>query len=225
MALFRPGPLAQTVSGAIGGVVFAQGKGGSYVKTRGSKTNQRSTVQGQNRGRFLEIVRAWDLMLPAKQQLWAALGVRTYRVDRVGVQKPWGGRALFLSEGMIKIRVGMSVVPDPPIKGVRQPFASFTVTYTGGVLTLRGTRPTGFTAGNAIFYGCRAMSRGGFSSKSPQVFLRSPFSTNLVVNATSFFANKFGTPAVGEWILIRCVVIFDDCLSALPVDVQLVRAS
>lgn len=225
MALFRPGVLAQSVSGAIAGVVFAQGKGGAYVKARGPKTVARTTVTGQNRGRFLQIVQAWDLMLPAKRQLWVALGARTYRVDRLGTPKTWGGRALFLSEGMIKIRVGMAVVPDPPVKGVRVPFAAFTVTYTGGVLTLRGTRPAGFTAGNAIFYGCRSMSLGGFSAKSPQVFLRSPFSSNLVVNATSFFAGKFGTPAVGEWILIRCVVIFDDCLSALPVDVQLQRAS
>lgn len=225
MALFRPGVLVQTVSGDIGGVSFVQGKGGAYVRRRGVKCNQNSFYQERQRARFSRLPGLWQDLSAQDKTSWATLAARVYRVDRLGVQKPWTARNLFFSENGLRLTAGLSPISAAPIGGARLAFASFTVTYASAVLTLRCNRVGGVGSGRALFFGCRSFSRAGFTSKTFYTFLSSPFSSNLVVNGTSFFAARFRVPDVGEYLGFRVVAIFDGQLTGPIQELIITRSS
>lgn len=223
MALFRPSSIVETISGELGGVVFVTGAGGRYLRTSGPRVNYQTARQVGRRRDFAEIVQAWSALTSSQRLAWNALGARIVRVDRVGVQKNYGGRQLFIRENAIRARVGIAQLVDPPVGGARQAFARFRCDWSGASLILRCDRYSGGGSGDALFYGYRSFSFGGFTAKNPTLFLRTPFTANFVVNATTFFANNFGIPEVGEYFMVRCVAVFTGFLASLPVDVTTTR--
>lgn len=219
MALFQPSALIQGVSGTLGGTTFALGSGGRYVRAAGQKCNPRTFFALTGRRGFSNAVEDWRGLSQAQRQGWINLAARTYRTDRVGTQKTYNARSLFLSQACITGRVGLPNVLDAPGLGTRQFFATISVAYTALALTYAFTAFTFSGTGWVIAYACRSFSQGGFARKSFFVIDARSFGSSGTVNLTTQFENHFLKPIAGEFYALRFRVRYPGSLWSLPFEV------
>lgn len=212
MALFRPSSVVQAVSGQLGGCVFVAGSKGSYVRRAAVKVDQATPVQLRARKGFQDGVSAWPTLTENQRKGWATLAARIYRVDRLGVQKPYTARGLFLSQAAITGRVRLPTVLDAPGLGVRQAFAAVSVSMTSSAFTVSFTKFSGQPSGWIITYAARSFSQGGFSSKDLVIIDARAFSSSATVNLTTQFDDRFGKPEAGEYYAVGLLARFDGCL-------------
>jgi hypothetical protein len=146
------------------------------------------------------------------------LGKRTPRVDRVGVQKLYSGRALYMHQNMINSRVSLALQAEPPSLGVSTAFDRVTISCISGVVTLRCFRAGNTGTGWAIAYCARAHASSGWSAKVFRLVIGFQFTTNQVVNISPQFYLNLGAPVVGELIAVRVRTRFDNCLWSSEVE-------
>jgi hypothetical protein len=212
VALFRPSSLVQAVSGRVGGVVFVAGSQGSYIRRVGSKTIARPTALDYSRKAFGDGVSTWQNLTDAQRKGWNVLAARIYRTDRLGVQKPYSGRSLFLREAAIAARVHLPIVLDAPGAGVRISMASYSVAYTSTALTLSFVKTPGTPSGWIIVYGARSFSQTGFTSKQLTIINAQNFTGSATINVTFGFEYHFLRPDLGEYYAIGAITRFNGCL-------------
>lgn len=95
MALFTPGPLIGGISGNLGGVNFAHGRHGSYIRTALKRTNKHSTLQYERRRAVQVAAQWWPTLAENDRGAWrhAASGM-THR-NRLGQARRMSGYQLF----------------------------------------------------------------------------------------------------------------------------------
>lgn len=219
MALFRGSALVQSISGALGGAVFVQGAAGHYVKARGVKCTPTVLSDRYARAGFSLAVQAWKGLSDAQRKAWGILGARTYRTDRLGVQKTYSGRALFMSQALTTGRVHLPPVLDAPGLGTRQFFASFSASFTSVALTCSYVAQPFSGTGWVITYGVRAFSKGGFSRKQYIVLDARTFGASGTYDITSNFEIHMGKPILDEFYGLRVSTRYPGSLWSLPYEV------
>lgn len=212
MALFRPSAIVQNISGAVGGVVFVNGRGGPYVSTRGIKREAVTRRQQLARNGLQRAIVRWSEITDAQRLAWSLLAARTPRIDRLGRTTVYTGRQLFLRHNGFNGRLTLAMQDDPPSLGVSIAFERCTVTVVSGVFTLRCFRQGGTGSGRAAVYGARSHSTAAAPSNYFAQFFNFTFSTNAVVNPTTAFSFVFGAPQLGEYVKLRVATRFDNCL-------------
>lgn len=116
MAIYQPSAIVGAISGAIGGVVFANSRGSKVVRHRPQKKRRAtparypaaradapiSTVYWGNVGAGLtEIIQAWRDLGDQGQATWNALATQFPSTNRLGQTRARGGYQLFLQESLI----------------------------------------------------------------------------------------------------------------------------
>lgn len=101
MAIIQVGPIVQAISGRVGGVVFAQGHGGSTVRSRRARKNTWSPA-AENQRRIILICQKWWATLDPEDKLpWNEAAARLNVVNRLGLRRRLSGRELFIRDGVI----------------------------------------------------------------------------------------------------------------------------
>lgn len=114
MALYRD-TVAAGLSGSAGGLNFAHGPGGPYLRLRGLRRNPRSPEQEIVRGWFANLAARWTETLSETQRRgWRAYAKNTPLTNRIGVVRPISGRAIYLRGNIPRAVAGLAVQDYPP---------------------------------------------------------------------------------------------------------------
>lgn len=95
MALIRGSSLVGAISGAIGGVVMSASRWGPIARHRPKRPASRTTATSAARGAPSRIAYAWQSLTQAQRDAWQTLAQTISVTNRLGVQHPSNGWALF----------------------------------------------------------------------------------------------------------------------------------
>ena len=199
-------------SGAIGGVVFAQGRGGSYLSERPKAIARATAAADVARVGFGQAVGAWANADDQTRRQWALIASRVYRKDRLGILKLYSGRALFLEQVAWRAAVGLSIDTTPPTTPERLTFAAGTVTYAAGLLVASFSKPAGAPGAYFSVYACRGGSTAGFRRMTWRLVAARSWTAGIMNLGTTRLHDAMGVPQLGEWMGFRVKVLFDGAL-------------
>lgn len=95
MAIMVPGPLVSAVSGRVGGVTFAVGRGGHTIKRTGIVMARRSAAALAVKARVARLGLAWAALTSDQRKAWNAFGARIPSTSRLGVRRQMTGYQTF----------------------------------------------------------------------------------------------------------------------------------
>jgi hypothetical protein len=95
--LIRPSNLVSAISGTLGGINFAAGRGAPYVRLAGSRADTRSERQINHRTRLGIVINAWRVLSDNDRQSWRAAAQVYNRTNRLGVPRSYSGFQLYLA--------------------------------------------------------------------------------------------------------------------------------
>lgn len=115
MALYRD-TMAAGLSGSAGGLNFAHGPGGPYLRLRGLRRNPRSPQQEIVRGWFANLAARWtETLSETEREGWRTYAKNTPLTNRIGVVRPLSGRAIYLRGNIPRALAGLLIVDRPPL--------------------------------------------------------------------------------------------------------------
>ena len=100
MAIARGG-IAGDISGALGGVEFAKGRGGMVLKKRKSRQSSTSGARTLAQAFHTSMVASWKARTDAQRLAWDVAARSRLRSDRFGVRRAGNGFQLFMSMQMV----------------------------------------------------------------------------------------------------------------------------
>lgn len=114
MALYRD-TVAAGLSGSAGGLNFAHGPGGPYLRLRGLRRNPRSPQQEIIRASFANLAARWtETLSETQRQGWRNYAKNTPFTNRIGVVRPISGRAIYLRGNIPRTVAGLAVQDFAP---------------------------------------------------------------------------------------------------------------
>lgn len=117
MAIIRTSPILSAVSGALAGIVFAQGKRGTVARIRPYKKPQRSVALLEQQSLYANVARAWQTLTSEQRDAWRALAVDLPTTNRLGVTSAPSGFQTFVSVNLFSRGMSSFVPSDPPRRG------------------------------------------------------------------------------------------------------------
>jgi len=115
VAKVTPGPLAGVISGAVGNVVFARGRYGTYIRSRVIPTLVQNDYTDGARGRLITLTRAWASLDADEKLAWRTWAETHPIVDRVGAVLVLQPSAAFISLNARILQCNGSQIDLPPI--------------------------------------------------------------------------------------------------------------
>jgi len=95
MALYKPSALAAEISGTVGGMNFARGRNGLYIRKIAVRVNRRTAAQLEQRTHPAIVQAAWQNLDADLRLLWMRLAERFTYPNRLGINRPRSGYILF----------------------------------------------------------------------------------------------------------------------------------
>lgn len=128
MAKFKPGPLAASISGSVGGTTFAHNRGGAYMRLRSVPSNP-STVYQQNIRSFLaNISQGWRSLTAAQQLAWSNWAQQNPITDVIGEAIHLSGHQAYVKLNHRLAQAGNNLISTPPITAPPTPLLTLAVT-------------------------------------------------------------------------------------------------
>ena len=141
MAIFRAGPIVGAISGALGGVVFANSRAGIIVRTRGVRTGTESKSLSTAQGMLGRVVAGWNALTTAQRAAWNNKAATTPLPNRLGVARALTG---FQFYSMFVMDIYLGVPPaslTPPAQSLLYAPSYVSANFLAGgpyILTSRG---------------------------------------------------------------------------------------
>ena len=130
MAIFRPGPIAATISGNLGTSNFVQGMYGPYVRNRITRADKLSERQLEIRTRFRRVKNLWNELTDEQKLTWDAAGANERYVNRLGLPRPMKGNTLFFRLNMMAEPWDYGPYTTPPVLKTTDPYRDVVFTIT-----------------------------------------------------------------------------------------------
>ena len=219
MAIMRPGPLAGQLSGRVGGIVFSRNRGGDYVRNGPSPLNPQTSYQVAVRNALALASTRWNDMGASARAGWKAWAENNPAQNRLGESIRLQGNAAFVMFNSRLAYLGIAVVDTPPVISAPPSLLTLVPTFdvgAGAFQVAYTTTPLG--AGTKLWVlGCRPMSLGiSFVRNKLRHFITGAAAGASPLDIETAFYARFGTPAVGENIVVRAGVLgADGQLSAM----------
>lgn len=171
MAICHTGPIISGISGAVGGVIFRQGRRGISVGSRPIKLRRGTPKQLAARAQFQRAVQAWNDLTSTERVRWLYAASQLPFTDRLGLGRPRDGRSLFIQDFLFRGYAPLTLArPTPqPTRFPASPAQSIACADPNALsVTLLHTDNT--TIRIVLFYGVRTFR--------PANYLFPPGSTN-----------------------------------------------
>lgn len=204
MAIIRPGPLAQAISGSIGGITFTQTRGRSSVGAKPKKTNPRTIRQIAQRNKVSLTPLYWAATAPSRKLVWKNLALQTDLRGRLGTPYHVTGRNLFN-----RVFAGPLQQSTPLYAADPQPFAlpkplSLTCNFSStGTYEVEPDPYLNDATVHVVFFGARPVSSNTYAAPQYWRYLTYAPSTTQVHDITSAFQAAWGTLRVDEVVYVR----------------------
>jgi len=111
MALFRPGPLVGAISGAMGGVVFVQGRQMQVVRPRPNPIQPGTSLQVSQQRAYAQCCLEWRGLSAADRLTWEVAARNVPFVDRLGRRRSYSPFNLFMAVNMRRAVSGLILLP------------------------------------------------------------------------------------------------------------------
>jgi len=213
MALIKLTAFLDNISGKLNGTVFAQNRGGHYVRSKSNPTNPRSDAQMNVRGMFGMIAALWRGLTEGQRDGWNAVAQDFPYQNRLGETKILSGFALHQ-----KLNQNLALINESPITNAPQPIQVISIGAPALNVSIASDLPvtTVMTpgAGDAKFliYATPPLSNGvkNFQNRlrliavATQADVASGFKTLQAYSAT------FGIPAPTQKIGVAIRAVMED---------------
>lgn len=222
MALIMPGPLVGDLSGAVGGVVFARGRGGLTARNRTTPLNPQSVRQSEIRQSLATVTNRWTTVLTEEQrEAWTIYADNVPVQNRLGQQRHLSGQQMYIRGNVLLDQVGMDFADDGPTIFTAGRSTTPTITIDEAadefdITALPGIDLTDGPIGLFVAQGKPQNAAVNFY-KSP---FRFAFATEAVVttNAPPFEDNPLPFPvSVGQTVFMRSTTVEPDGRVGVPV--------
>lgn len=225
-----PGAIVGKISGSLGGMTAAHGRGGYYLRNRVVPVNPNTPRQQAVRSSLGALVQGWSsLLTPAQRAAWSAYADATPRTDRLGESLILTGSQAYVAANTPRLQVTASTLtinlsrvddaPTTPTLG--EPVTNVTqIDLTGDALTVSASLnvPTSDDGDVLLYVGSRLLSSGERSYRGPyqlaavSAIAASANSVSITVtdvNEPQDWAASI-IPSVGDELAVRLVVAYDD---------------
>jgi hypothetical protein len=213
MAKIKFSALVSDMRNKLNGSVMSKNRYGSYMRNKTTPVNPQTTFQQNARARLAADSQAWGGLTEAQRNGWKALAQELPFTDIFGDPKTLTGNSLFCKLNGNLQKIGEATVQSAPLK-VAVPgfeFINVTAVATAGVLSALNLSwapfaiPAGFTA---VVYATPGISPGvSFVKNQFRLVHTIAEGTAPIENMFISYADRFGTPAVGQKIYIRIVLV------------------
>ena len=202
------GALVVDGRGKLGGHVAAQNRGGSYLRTKVTPSNPRSTYQTSIRNLFGTISAGWSGLSAAVLLAWNSAVDDWTNTNIFGDIKKPSGKALYQKLNQNAQVAGYPAVGTPPAKVVLP-----SSNVTGIVFSIIGAAitPTGVYSGTGftvLTFSSGAVSNGTTFVKN---LMRLIGDSNAIAYSStaaySQYVAKYGTPVVGQKVYMGYKVV------------------
>ena len=115
MALIKLGGGIVSISGAMGGNVYARNRSGNYIRANTKPINPNTTRQQAVRNAMSDLVNRWSNVLTAAQRAaWDLYGVNVAVLNRLGESVYLTGQNHYIRSNSALARLGLTIVDDGP---------------------------------------------------------------------------------------------------------------
>ena len=168
--------------------------------------NPQTVGQLQVRGRLATQAAGYDALTEAQQDAWVAAALQVQSKPRLGQSGPLTGLQLF-----VKLNANLTLVGEPAINAPadRPTFdsnvcQSLELTNVSNVIALKLVCSGSSDAFNLV-WGCAPQKSGTRRPLSWRYLGELPEVVSGKADLTTLYANKFGTPAVGQRVFVKSV--------------------
>jgi hypothetical protein len=209
MALVKYGSIASQLSGKVGGVVFAQGHGGPYVRTWRKTVQSLTQWNTISRDHLQSASTLYDTLNAEQMIAWREWASQNPVTNRLGDRHLLNANAAFVQLNARLLWAGKSTILQPPIDTAPQPISGLTPTSVSGVsATIDYTQDTLPSATGLMIHAAPVPKAGRqyYMNKLRMIkFVDTP-ATSPVDIFTDLSAH-FGYLAVGTKLVVRVQTI------------------
>lgn len=222
MAIFRPGALAATISGQVGGASFALSKTSPSIRQPRRRTTSRTAASQTRKSTFKAFLTLWRRLSDDSRAAWRAAAAEFPHVNRVGVVSRLSGYNLFmkfatsatLGPGQFNlIPPAMTTLPAHIITA-----ASYSVSGAATV-SLAKILPSSYTS--ASLFGSRPFTTNPVTFFRYTDLSKTVFSTDVPTSFKLNFEFFLGIVAAGETISIQALPKGNGHIPGMPVSITL----
>lgn len=87
MAIFKPGPIIEAISGKVGGSVFALGKGSGTIRNNRAHIAHQSRLSADHAFRYATLSRLWSQCTEAELSSWTVAANASPSPNRFGIRR------------------------------------------------------------------------------------------------------------------------------------------
>jgi hypothetical protein len=196
------GSIVVAGAGKIGGHVASQNRGGSYLRTKVSPINRRTSYQQNVRQVFTSISQAWRGLTQAQRDAWNAAVTDWARTDMFGNLRNPSGANLFQRLNNNILQVGEALITSPPVVTVPESFPDAFSEFYPALGELTVNLDTATTTSAVLIFFKKRISAGikvSFSDYQFLDYVRNEYDKRDVY---AEFVKRIGyIPSVGETLL------------------------
>lgn len=110
-----PGAIVGKISGSLGGMTAAHGRGGYYLRNRVVPVNPNSAAQQEARNAFTYLTSAWRDLTAGERQAWEVAAANSPTTDRLGESLVLTGSQAYVACNQPRLRAGLPVIDAAPL--------------------------------------------------------------------------------------------------------------
>lgn len=217
MAKIKFGMMMTDARGKLGGQVFSKNRGGSYIRTKVTPSNPRSSFQQAIRTLLSSFSQAWSALTDNQRSAWNGAVENWSKTDIFGDIKNPSGKNLFVRLNTKAVNAGYPSMANVPEKaelpvndctGILVDISATTVTLTG---------LTGSASARVVVYATPPLTAGTSNAKNKFRKIYEAVS-NAVVPADIFAAyeTRFGALAIGQNVQFQVELVIATGQSSVP---------
>ncbi len=222
MAIYRAGPLAGGISGAVGGVVFVEAKGSKVVRHRPPTVLKRRSIIALNSispmAAFQLAIAGWRALTDASRQAWSTQAANITFPNRLGQQRPISAFNLYVMVNSLRALAFLAIMTTGPGTDRPIPLNSVVLDAEAGVAFRVTINSTPFPATRRLnLYG--SVHWGGFESAYFRDFhyLGSiVFTRGVTLPITAEWEQVFGPLRTDQFIALRLIPWLPDTYPSSP---------
>jgi hypothetical protein len=202
MAKINFGPVVNDARGKTAGIVYSKNKSGSYVRTKVTPSNPRTSYQVAARGFLTTFAQGWSAVLTAAERAAWATFATTYPTTNIfGNALTLNGLNMYVRINTVLSQIGATPLTTPPSSPSTVPIpvdpTSFSVDATGPVYSFDQTAAAPTSGTVFYFFATGGLPPGRNPTPSDYRFIGSIGSQSspypATVNPESIWTTRFGS--------------------------------
>jgi hypothetical protein len=197
-------------SGKRGLNVSQNGRYGQISRIYVVPSNPQTEAQMNVRDVFARLARGWDALTDPQRAAWVAAGATHMTKTRCGTNGPMTGLQFFLQINANLVLLGQEQVDAPPAAPTIPALApqGLVITNTAGAIALKLTCPAD-PGDSTVIEGSAPQRAGVGNCTNFRVLGVCPAPAQGAADVTSIYVTRYGQPAVGTKVFVRCHVMVD----------------